>query len=101
MNAETRNLFSYALYALLGALVATGLQLAVALSGTEDILVRPLLATFTASFFGALSTAIGSSFLPRSGSTGIARQVNALRDKGYSRKQMAVVAAEPPLQEAA
>jgi hypothetical protein len=89
---EMKNLALYAVWALVGATVTTGLQLAGTLAGTDDILIRPLLATFIGAFFGTLATALGTSRLTRAGSTGIARQVDALRDQGVHRSEMVVVA---------
>lgn len=89
--AQLKNLGMYALAALVGALVATGLHLAQILEGTDPVIWRPLAATFTQSFFGALATALGASQLTRIGSEGLAHQVNTLRDMGFSRKDLTVV----------
>jgi hypothetical protein len=53
--------------------------------------IRPLAATFTASFFGALSTALGTSQLTRFGSEQIAQQVDALKSAGVPKSQMVVM----------
>jgi hypothetical protein len=42
----------------------------------------------------ALVTAYGGTLLPRSGSTGLAAEVNHLRDHGVSRSDMSVVSTE-------
>lgn len=91
---QIRSLGLYALWAFIGAVVATGLQLAQILSGTDVVLIRPLLATFTTSFFGALATALGASQLTRLGSEQIARQVDALKSAGVPKSQMVVLAEE-------
>lgn len=92
MNAaQVRNLGFYALWAFLGAFVATGLSLAQQLSGTDVIAVRALAATFTTSFFGSLATVAGASQLTRLGSEQIAAQVNALKADGVPRSEMVVL----------
>jgi hypothetical protein len=88
---ELKNIGMYVVWALIGATVTTGLQLAGVLSGTDEILVRPLLATFLSSFFGTIATVLGASRLTRVGSTGIAQQVDALREAGVPRREMVVV----------
>lgn len=89
---QIRSLGLYALWAFIGATVATGLHLAQVLAGTDSIEIRPLAATFTASFFGALATALGTSQLTRFGSEGIAKQVDALKSQGIPRSEMVVLA---------
>ena len=89
--AELANLARYVLMALIGAVVTTGMQLGVVLGGEGDIIWRPLAATFTTAFFGALATALGASQLTRFGSEGLSKQVDHLRDAGVSRQDMAVV----------
>lgn len=89
--AQLKSLGLYCLWALIGAIVATGLHLAQVLSGSDDVLIRPLAATFTTSFFGALATALGTSQLTRLGSEQIAAQVKALQDQGVSRAEMVVL----------
>lgn len=66
-EAQFRNAGSYVLLALAGAVLAVGLQFGVMLSGTDPILIRPLLATFVTTLFGTLATAAGSAFRPRAG----------------------------------
>jgi hypothetical protein len=90
-NDQLKNLAWYALYALGGALITTGVQFGVMLTGTGDIEWRPLAATFVTALFGALATAFGTSTLTRVGSEHIAQQVNALREMGYHRDDLAVV----------
>lgn len=89
--AQLRSLGLYALWAFIGATVATGLQLAAMLSGTDVIQIRPLAAVFTSSFFGALATVLGTSQLTRFGSEGIASQVDALKSAGVPKSQMVVL----------
>jgi len=84
----------YALWAFIGATVTTGLHLAQVLAGTDMIEIRPLAATFTASFFGALATALGTSQLTRFGSEQIAQQVDALKSQGVPKSQMVVMSEE-------
>ena len=88
---QLRSLGLYALWAFIGAVVTTGLHLAQVLAGTEVIEIRPLAATFTASFFGALATALGTSQLTRFGSEQIAQQVDALKSTGVPKSQMVVM----------
>lgn len=90
-RAQLVNVAWYVAYAFVGALVATGLQLAQVLAGDGDILWRPLAATFTTTLFGALATALGASRLTRLGSEQIAGQVNALKAEGVPRSQMVVL----------
>ena len=90
-EAQLRNLGMYALWALIGATVTTGLHLAQVLAGTDPVEVRPLAATFTTSFFGSLATALGASMRPRIGSEPLAAQVEALRDQGVPRSRMVVL----------
>lgn len=95
MNAEQlRNLGLYVLWAFIGATVATGLQLAQQLSGTDFISGRALAATFTTAFFGALATVVGTSQLTRLGSEGLAAQVNALKTQGVQKSEMVVLSEE-------
>jgi hypothetical protein len=89
--AQLRNLGLYALWAFIGATVATGLHLSQLLAGSEVIPIRGLAATFTASFFGALATVVGTSQLTRFGSEQIAAQVNALKTQGVPRSEMVVL----------
>lgn len=89
--SQLRNLGLYVLWAAIGATVATGLQLATMLSGTDVIAIRPLAAVFTTSFFGSLATVVGTSQLTRIGSEAIAEQVNALKTQGVPRSQMVVL----------
>ncbi len=95
---QWQNLAKYALAALVGSLVTTGLLLGQMLSGTDVITWRPLAAVFVSSFFGALSTALGSSFLPRGGSEDLARQVNLLKAQGVQRKDMVVVTTDEAIE---
>jgi hypothetical protein len=88
---QIRSLGLYALWAFIGAVVTTGLHLAQILAGTDMIEIRPLAATFTASFFGALATALGTSQLTRFGSEQIAQQVDALKSTGVPKSQMVVM----------
>jgi len=88
---QIRSLGLYALWAFIGAVVTTGLHLAQVLAGTDMIEIRPLAATFTASFFGALATALGTSQLTRFGSEQIAQQVDALKSTGVPKSQMVVM----------
>lgn len=88
---QLRSLGLYALWAFIGATVTTGLHLAQVLAGTDVIEIRPLAATFTASFFGALATALGTSQLTRIGSEQIAQQVDALKSAGVPKSQMVVL----------
>lgn len=88
---QLRSLGLYALWAFIGATVATGLHLAQVLAGTDVIAIRPLAATFTASFFGALATALGTSQLTRFGSEQIAKQVDALKTQGVPKSEMVVL----------
>jgi hypothetical protein len=88
---QLKNLAWYALYALGGALITTGVQFGVVLTGTGDIEWRPLAATFVTALFGALATAAGSATRPRTGSEPIAQKVNALREMGYHRDDLTVV----------
>jgi hypothetical protein len=90
-NEQVKNILYYVLFALAGAVVTTGLQLAVVLAGTDPILIRPLAATFLSSFFGALSTAYASSYRPRLGSEHLSRQVNTLTSMGLEKKELKVV----------
>jgi len=89
--AQLKNLGLYVTAALVGAVVATGLHFAQILSGTDAITLRPLAATFTTSFFGALATALGTSFLTRIGSETIASQVNDLKAQGVPKARMIVL----------
>lgn len=91
---QLRSLGLYCLWALIGATVATGLNLAQQLSGTDLISIRSLGATFTTSFFGALATVVGTSQLTRFGSEPIARQVDALKTQGVPKAEMVVVSQE-------
>ncbi len=93
MTDEYRNSAQYMLYAVVGAVIATGLQLSIALAGTGGIEWRPLAAVFAASLFGSLATAFGTSHLVRPGSTAIAAQVDALKDAGVPKREMIVVPA--------
>lgn len=93
-TAQARNLGLYVLWAFIGAVVATGLQLAQQLSGTDVIAIRALAATFTTSFFGALATVVGTSQLTRFGSEAIADQVNALKTQGVPKAEMVVLSDE-------
>lgn len=86
-----KSLGLYIAWAFVGAVVATGLQLATLLAGTDDIAIRPLLATFMSSFFGAVATILGTSQLARFGSEGLAKQVDALKARGVPRSDMVVV----------
>ena len=88
---QIRSLGLYALWTFIGAVVATGLHLAQVLAGTDVIEIRPLAATFTATFFGALATALGTSQLTRFGSEQIAQQVDALKSAGVPKSQMVVL----------
>lgn len=88
---QGRSLGLYVLWAFVGAVVATGLQLAAMLSGTDVIAIRPLAAVFTSSFFGSLATVVGTSQLTRFGSEGIARQVDALKAQGVPKAEMIVL----------
>lgn len=91
---QMRSLGLYALWAFIGATVATGLQLATMLAGTDVIAIRPLAAVFTSSFFGSLATVVGTSQLTRFGSEQIAKQVDALKTQGVPRSEMVVVSQE-------
>ena len=91
---QIRSMGLYALWAFIGATVTTGLHLAQVLAGTDMIEIRPLAATFTASFFGALATALGTSQLTRFGSEQIAQQVDALKSQGVPKSQMVVMSEE-------
>jgi len=91
---QLRSLGLYALWAFIGATVTTGLHLAQVLAGTDVIEIRPLAATFTASFFGSLATALGTSQLTRFGSEQIAQQVDALKSTGVPKSQMVVMSEE-------
>lgn len=88
---QIRSLGLYALWAFIGAVVTTGLHLAQVLAGTDMIEIRPLAATFTASFFGSLATALGTSQLTRFGSEQIAQQVDALKSAGVPKSDMVVM----------
>lgn len=65
-DLQARVYAQYALAALVGALLATGLLLGTTLSGTGAIEWRPLAAVFVSTFFGTLATTVGASFLPKS-----------------------------------
>lgn len=67
MSPTVRNILWYVAIATGGAVLATGLQLGVVLSGTGDIALRPLVATFVTTLFGALATAAGTAFRPKAG----------------------------------
>lgn len=91
---QLKSLGQYALWAFIGAIVATGLQLAASLQGTDAVLIRPLAATFTASFFGSLATVVGTSRLTRFGSESIAHQVDDLKSAGVAKSEMVVLSRE-------
>jgi hypothetical protein len=74
--AQLRNIGLYALIALGGAVLATGLQLGVVLSGDAPILWRPLAATFVSTLFASLATAAGTAFRPRTGHEDVAALVS-------------------------
>jgi hypothetical protein len=71
-NLQAKVYAQYALAALVGALLATGLLLGNVLSGTGAIEWRPLAAVFVSTFFGTLATTVGASFLPKNGHAEIA-----------------------------
>lgn len=87
----------YLVYAVVGALVATGVALGLALSGTDDIAWRPLAAIFVNTLFGTLATAVATSQLTRVGSEGLAQDVDVLRAAGYHRADMRVTVPNEPL----
>jgi hypothetical protein len=66
-EAQVRNVLWYVLIAVGAAVLTTGLQLGVVLSGDADILWRPLAATFVTTLFGTLATAAGTAFRPKAG----------------------------------
>lgn len=90
-NDQLKNIGWYVLYAVAGAVVATGGQLGVILSGTGEILWRPLAATFTVALFGSLTTAIGAATLARVGGEQTAAEVDDWRERGYRRSELMVV----------
>jgi hypothetical protein len=86
-----KNLAWYALYALIGALVAALLRLGVELGGDDPIQWRAVLGVLVNSFAGTLATAIGTATLTRYGSEGLASTVNAYRALGYRRSDLTVI----------
>ncbi len=89
--AQWRALGLYALWALIGALVATGTDLGTMLAGSGDLSWRPLAATFMKALCGALTTTALASQVARYGSENLATDANVLRAVGYHRADLTVV----------
>lgn len=77
-NATLRNILWYVAIAIGAATLATGVQLGVALSGTEDLAWRPLAATFTTTLFGTLMTSAGTAFRPKAGREDVSSLVSEI-----------------------
>ena len=77
-NATLQNIGWYVSIALGAAILATGVQLGVALSGTEDLAWRPLAATFTTTLFGTLMTSAGTAFRPKAGREDVSSLVSEI-----------------------
>lgn len=107
LTATQRNVLSYILIAIGGAVLATGLQLGVALAGDAPILLRPLASTFVNTLFGALAATFGTMLRPSIGKEGIASLVSEV---GHNQakavleveavKQATGIAPPPPLTDA-
>jgi len=75
-TATLHNVGWYVGIAIGAAVLATGVQLGVVLSGTAPIEWRPLAATFTTTLFAALSTAAGTAFRPKAGREDVSELVS-------------------------
>ena len=102
-EAQIKNVVWYVLIAVGAALLATGLQLGVALSGTDDLHWRPFAATFVTTLFGTLATAAGTAFRPKAGREDVSTLVSEVGPRAAvaaleveAVKQATGIAANPP-----